>query len=264
MFWSTHERNSHVDSVNGSGVQKTKFGYVFSGKYPAFPSFEHLAKDQSSDRSFMDKICPFTIPYEQNAYIAMTQSEKEIVEAIKEHFSFEDETDQNGGFTVNENKAIEMFNSSCRFDKREKKYVVSPLFRESPPQIQNNFHIASTMLKRLLRRLNNDPDQLEKYNRAFDEMVKRKEIERVKENLEQLSRPGRCINFLLHHAVPKKDGRDVRIVFNASRKGLDAKSLNDLLLVGPKLTKNLADIVVQNRTKNMLSSLTLNDCILPF
>ena len=80
-------------------------------------------------------------------------------------------------------------------------------------------------------------------------MFKRKEIERVKEDLEQLSRPGRCINFLLHHAVPKKDGRDVRIVFNASRKGLDAKSLNDLLLVGPKLTKNLADIVVQNRTK---------------
>ena len=41
----------------------------------------------------------------------------------------------------------------------------------------------------------------------------------------------------------------MRIVFNASRKGLDAKSLNDLLLVGPKLNKNLADIVVQNRTK---------------
>ena len=64
------------------------------------------------------------------------------------------------------------------------------------------------MLKRLLRRLNNDPDQLEKYNRAFDEMVKRKEIERVKEYLEQLSRPGPCINSLLHHAVPKKEKMD--------------------------------------------------------
>ena len=78
---------------------------------------------------------------------------------------------------------------------------------------------------------------------------KKKEIEQVQENLEQLSRPDRYINFLLHHAVPKKDGKTVRIVFNASRKGIDFKSLNDLLLIGPKLTKNLAEILIQNRTK---------------
>ena len=84
---------------------------------------------------------------EQNVYIAMTQSAKEIVEAIKEHFPFEDETEQKGGLTVNENKAIEMLKSFGRFDKNEQKYVVSPLFHELPPHIQNNFHIASTMLK---------------------------------------------------------------------------------------------------------------------
>ena len=39
----------------------------------------------------------------------------------------------------------------------------------------------------------------------------------------------------------------MRIVFNASRKGTDSKSLNDLLLVGPKLIKNLAEILIQNR-----------------
>ena len=84
----------------------------------------------------------------------MTQSEKEIVEAIKENFSFEDETEQSCGLTVNENKAIKMFNSTCRFDKEEQKYIVSPLFRDVPPRIQTNFHIASTMLRRLMRRLN--------------------------------------------------------------------------------------------------------------
>ena len=83
----------------------------------------------------MDKIFPFPNLYEQNAYVAMTRSEKEIIEAIKEHFSFEDEIEQSDGFTVNENTAIEIFNSSFRFDKEEQKYVVSPLFREVPPQI---------------------------------------------------------------------------------------------------------------------------------
>ena len=77
----------------------------------------------------MDKICPFPNSNEQNAYIAMIQSEKEIVEAIIEHSSFEQEIEQSGGLTVNEIKEIEMFNFSCRLDKDEQKYVVSPLFR---------------------------------------------------------------------------------------------------------------------------------------
>ena len=51
----------------------------------------------------------------------MNQPEKDVVEAIKDHFSFDDETEQNGGFTVNENKAIEMFYSSNRFNKKEQK-----------------------------------------------------------------------------------------------------------------------------------------------
>ena len=49
-------------------------------------------------------------------------------------------------------------------------------------------------------------------------MRKRKKIERVEEGPEQLSGSDPFINFLLHHAVPKKDGKTVRIVFNASRK----------------------------------------------
>ena len=100
-----------------------------------------------------------------------------------------------------------------------------------------------------MRRLKNDPNQLEKYNRAFLEMLERKEIEKVEESLEQLSWPGRCMNFLLYHAVPKKGGKTVRMLFNASQKAADAKSLDDLLLDGPKLTKNLAKIIIQNRTK---------------
>ena len=42
-------------------------------------------------------------------------------------------------------------------------------------------------------------------------MRERKEIEKVEESLEQLLRTGLCINFLLHHAVPKKDGKTVKV-----------------------------------------------------
>ena len=127
MFWSTHERNAYVDQSHGSGVQKTKFGNVFSGKYPGLPSTDSL-KDLIPGGQFIERICPLQNPFEQNAYVAMTQSEKETVEAIKEHFSFEDDTEQSSGFAVNENKAIEIFSSSCRFDKDEQKYVVKFIY----------------------------------------------------------------------------------------------------------------------------------------
>ena len=77
----------------------------------------------------MHNISPFPNSYEQNACIAKNQSEKKIVEAIKEHLSFEVETEQSGGFTVNENKAIKMFNYSCTLGKKKQKYVVSPLLK---------------------------------------------------------------------------------------------------------------------------------------
>lgn len=88
VFWPTCEKNLEIDPTNGSGVTKTKFAYVFSGKYPIPPSTDNY-KEQVLGGSFMDKICPFPNSNEQNAYIAMIQSEKEIVEAIIEHSSFE-------------------------------------------------------------------------------------------------------------------------------------------------------------------------------
>ena len=65
-------------------------------------------------------------------------------------------------------------------------------------EIQNNFQVSSKILKRLTRRLKSNPDQLERYSRACNEMLERKEIEKLEESLERLSRPDRCINFLLN------------------------------------------------------------------
>ena len=44
---STHERNSHVDPINGSGIQKTKFGNVFFFDLDFFFDFEQNPKKSS-------------------------------------------------------------------------------------------------------------------------------------------------------------------------------------------------------------------------
>ena len=53
---------------------------------------------------------------------------------------------------------------------------------------------------------------------------------------------------MLHHAVFKKSATTpLRIVFNASSKPNEGKSLNDCLLTGPSLTAKLHEILLQFR-----------------
>ena len=55
-------------------------------------------------------------------------------------------------------------------------------------------------------------------------------------------------HYMPHHAVFKKSATTpLRIVFNASSKPNDGKSLNDCLLTGPSLTAKLHEILVQFR-----------------
>lgn len=55
--------------------------------------------------------------------------------------------------------------------------------------------------------------------------------------------------YLPHHAVARenKETTKVRVVFNASSKGTNNVSLNDDLLVGPKLQQDLRHILLRWR-----------------
>ena len=52
--------------------------------------------------------------------------------------------------------------------------------------------------------------------------------------------------YLPHHPVPKRDG-DVRIVFNASQKYENDRSVNDHLLARPKLQQEIIAIIIRWR-----------------
>jgi hypothetical protein len=56
--------------------------------------------------------------------------------------------------------------------------------------------------------------------------------------------------YLPHHAVYKNslDSKKIRVVFDASAKSNNGKSLNDNLLVGPKLQQDLLEILIRFRT----------------
>lgn len=59
--------------------------------------------------------------------------------------------------------------------------------------------------------------------------------------------------YLPHHAIVKeeKETTKVRVVFNASQKGLNGVSLNDELLIGPPLHNDMRSLIMRWRMKRV-------------
>ena len=119
-------------------------------------------------------------------------------------------------------------------------YIVRLPFKDdSRPSV--NYHTARRQLNQLIHPAAND----EQFGQQYDDVVKTY-IE--KEFIEQILNDPIEGHYMPHHAVFKKSATTpLRIVFNASSKPSEGKSLNDCLLTGPSLTAKLHDILLQFR-----------------
>ncbi|XP_066598823.1 uncharacterized protein [Prorops nasuta] len=97
--------------------------------------------------------------------------------------------------------------------------------------------IAESALKRVLCRLNKSPEQSESYAKFIREYEQLGHMEKVTTNAIDTD----SLVYLPHHAVFKLENgkQKIRVVFNASAKTKSGLSLNDVLLVGPKLQKDI-------------------------
>ena len=93
----------------------------------------------------------------------------------------------------------------------------------------------------MVQRAQNDEQFGQQYSKVVDSYIEKEFIEQV---------PNQPVegHYMPHHVVFKKSATTpLRLVFNASSKPNDGKSLNDCLLTGPSLTAKLHDILVQFR-----------------
>lgn len=128
----------------------------------------------------------------------------------------------------------------------EGRFVVRLPFATNDPASKygHSKEIAIKRLKSLERKLSRDPKLREEYNKVFEEYLNLNHMRPVIE--QELAIPS---VYLPHHAVVREDKETtkVRIVFNASSKGDNDVSLNDDLLVGPKLQQDLRHILMRWR-----------------
>ncbi|XP_018368805.1 PREDICTED: uncharacterized protein LOC108764898 [Trachymyrmex cornetzi] len=74
------------------------------------------------------------------------------------------------------------------------------------------------------------------------------------EHMELLSENGNhgVVNYLPHYGVTREESTTtkIRVVFDTSRKTSSSQSLNDLLMVGPKIQQELMEILIRFRQHN--------------
>lgn len=120
------------------------------------------------------------------------------------------------------------------------RYYVSWPWKEYPPELQSNFGLAYGRLIGLLKRMNTET--LEAYKQTFNDQLKKGVIEPVPIGGET----GHPVHYLPHHGV-LVPGKALRIVYDASAKTKDNKSLNECLYCGPMMLEDLTGLLIKFR-----------------
>ena len=141
-------------------------------------------------------------------------------------------------FSPSERETISLVRSNMQ--KSESGYIVRLPFKDDT-RASVNYRTARGQLNQLVQRAGNDEQFGKHCNKVVGSYVDKEFIEQIPNHpIEE--------HYMPHHAVFKKSTTTpLRIVFNASSKPNEGKSLNDCLMTGPSLTAKLHEILVQFR-----------------
>ena len=143
--------------------------------------------------------------------------------------------------TVEEKVAITKVAETLTFENG--RYTVGIPWREGEPRLGNNYDAALGRLQSQEKSLKRKgPDIMKQYSHIFEEYEHKGYIKKVakSETKEQW--------FLPHFPVirPDKDTTKVRVVFDAAMK-CQGKSLNDAIQSGPKMQREILDVLIRFR-----------------
>lgn len=134
------------------------------------------------------------------------------------------------------------------------RFIVRLPFRQGDHDIGRNLgdtlHIAIRRLLSLENKFKRDKVLEARYKEFMREYIELGHMQPIEPSIAQRFPQ----YFIPHHGVYKKGTDKIRCVFNASSKGPGGKSLNDELLAGPKLQKDIVDIILHFRLHEVVFS----------
>ncbi|XP_076291883.1 uncharacterized protein LOC143214555 [Lasioglossum baleicum] len=148
-------------------------------------------------------------------------------------------------FTDDEQQCENHFRNTHRRDSSGR-YVVRLPFKRNPPiEIGYSYRIAERMLTKLEIRLQSKPALYAEYDDFLREYLQLGHMRKLPPS--SIDAP-RAV-YIPHHAVIRESSATthLRVVFNASSLTSNGTSLNDHLLIGPKLQTDLPTIILRCR-----------------
>ena len=171
------------------------------------------------------------------------QQEKELSSTLQK-FS---EVDSSGSIVEREVlkkeevSAIRAFESSLQF--KGERYEINMPWKPNAPELPNNYEMAVNRLISTEKRLLRDPQLAESYAEVISKYTQKGYISKVTP-----SETEEKTWYLPHFAIvsPEKSTTKTRVVFDASAK-FNGLSLNDVICQGPKLQRDIFDVLLRFR-----------------
>lgn len=201
-------------------AQNTHLGWILTGQISSTEALQGYATTLSMHICIEDK---------------MLQRFWEIEEgACKKHLTGEEE-------------GCEQHFKETHTRQEDGRYAVALPFKDPDPLCQygESRDVAKARWLQMERRLEKDPSLKKEYNEVMNEYLDLQHMQELKR--EDKYKPTAV--YLPHHAVIRADKTTtkVRVVFDASCKYKNQVSLNDDLMVGPRLQQDLRHIIMRWR-----------------
>ncbi|XP_045459918.1 uncharacterized protein LOC123670468 [Melitaea cinxia] len=204
-------------------AQNTIFGWVLSGK---------ICSPRNSARNTVSSL---HIQLKDDDILKLFWEQENEPNIIKRRLSKEEE------------RCEKIYDATTTRDK-EGRFIVKLPFKTEHPSCQNGklYEMAARRFMSLEKKLQSNQDFQREYIKVMQEYMDLKHM--VEVDSQHIDNQNAV--YLPHHGVLREDKTTtkLRIVFDASCKGVNGFSLNDDLLVGPKLQQDLRHILMRWRT----------------
>ena len=142
----------------------------------------------------------------------------------------------------NDRRALEIMEKTVKL--KDGHYEIALLWKDYPPQLENNKIQAEHRLKLLRRRLQADSALHGKYTEFMNDLFENGYARKIPKEERDMGKPS---FYLCHHSIlPTPAKPKVRVVYDCHAKFKGA-SLNDQLLQGPDLTNSLVGVLTRFR-----------------
>nr|XP_022904701.1 uncharacterized protein LOC111416832 [Onthophagus taurus] len=143
--------------------------------------------------------------------------------------------------TIDDEKCENHYKDNYRRDT-DGRFIVP--FKQNQPNLGNSYNVALKRFKLLENRLLKNVSLRDKYLEFMKDYLKSNHMSLV---------PSPCPSsnnyYIPHHCILRNEDPNskLRVVFDASASSSNGKSLNDMLLIGPKLQQNIIHILINFR-----------------